>query len=343
MSARPLPEKRPAGTVTIRDVARAAGVSIGTVSRALKNQPGLGEETRRQVRGVAESLGYDFGKLQHRKVRRLAFILHRQHNTLASTPFFSAVLHGVEEACRNEGIVPSFLSVGPADTVADQLRLHDPDALLCAGFFEPELLTVFRSTRKPVALIDLSARGFVSVNPANHQGGYAATRHLLKLGRQRIAYLSGSLAHFSIRERYRGYRQALFDAGRLADPALEAVIQPGLELEIAAYEAMQQLLALPRPPDAVFAFNDSAALIAMRACQDSGLSIPHDIAFVGFDDITQAALAHPPLTTLRIDKEELGRVGVELVLHSDRGAADSRILPVQLVVRDSAIGERAAA
>src|SRR5262249_55144045 len=162
---------KPAETVTIRDVARGAGVSIGTVSRALKNQPGLGEETRRLVRSVAESLGYDFGKLQHRKVRRLAFLLHRQHNTLASTPSFSPVLHGVEEACRNEGVVPSFLSIGPMDPVADQLRLHDPDALLCAGFFEPELLTVFRGTGKPMALIDLSAPGFVSVNPANCQGG----------------------------------------------------------------------------------------------------------------------------------------------------------------------------
>src|SRR6185369_11563307 len=112
--------------------------------------------------------------------------LHRQHNTLASTPFFSAVLHGVEEACRNEGIVPSFLSVGAIALIVDQLRLHDPDALLCAGFFEPELLTVFRGAGKPMALIDLQARDFVSVNPANHRGGYAATQHLLKLGRRRI-------------------------------------------------------------------------------------------------------------------------------------------------------------
>src|SRR5258708_6113190 len=104
MTARERPQKKPE-TVTIRDVARASGVSIGTVSRALKNQSGLGKEKRRHVRSVAESLCYDFGKLQHRKVLRLAFLLHRQHNTLASTPFFSAILHGVEEACRNEGIV----------------------------------------------------------------------------------------------------------------------------------------------------------------------------------------------------------------------------------------------
>jgi DNA-binding LacI/PurR family transcriptional regulator len=342
MTAGERPRKKPE-TVTIRDVARASGVSIGSVSRALKNQPGLGNEKRRHVRSVAESLGYDFGKLQHSKVRRLVFLLHRQHNTLASTPFYSAILHGVEEACRNEGIVPSFLSVGPTDPISDQLRLHDPDVLLCAGFFEPELLTEFQSAGKPMVLIDLAAPGFVSVNPANHQGGYAAVQHFLKLGRGRIAYLSGSLAHFSIRERYRGFRQALFDAGRLADPALEAIIQPGSELESGAYEAMRQLLALPHPPDAVFAFNDSAALAAMRACQDAGLSIPRDIAFAGFDDIKQAALAHPPLTTLRINKEELGRVGVELVLDGEAAAGASRVLPVELIVRDSSMAGRIAA
>lgn len=326
--------------VTVRDIAREAGVSIGTVSRALKNQPGLAEETRRHVRAIAAKLGYDSGKLQARKVRKLAFLLHRQHNTLANTPFFSAVLHGVEEACRAEGIVPSFLSVGPMDPITDQLRLHDPDVLLCAGFFEPELLSVFQETGKPVALIDLLADGFLSVNPDNQRGGYLATQHLLRQGRRRIAFLSGSLAHYSIRERFRGHRQALFDAGILADPALEAMMPPGMDVEPGAYLAMQQLLGLSQRPDAVFAFNDSAALIAMRAAQEAGLKMPRDIAFVGFDDIAQAALSHPPLTTLRVDKEELGRIGVDLLLHGASGEHENRILPVELVARESTIATR---
>lgn len=326
--------------VTVRDIAREAGVSIGTVSRALKNQPGLADETRRHVRAIAAQLGYDSAKLQARKIRKLAFLLHRQHNTLANTPFFSAVLHGVEEACRAEGIVPSFLSVGPMDPVADQLRLHDPDALLCAGFFEPELLSVFRETGKPVALIDLLADGFLSVNPDNQRGGYLATQHLLRQGRKRIAFLSGSLAHYSIRERFRGHRQALFDAGILADPTLEAMTPPGMDVEPGAYLAMQQLLQLPQPPDAVFAFNDSAALNAMRAVQEAGLKMPRDIAFVGFDDIAQAALSHPPLTTLRVDKEGLGRIGVDLLLHGADDNRENHILPVELVARESTVAQR---
>lgn len=324
-------------SATIRDIAQLAGVSIGTVSRALKNQAGLSEETRSHVLRVATQLGYDTARLRQHKVRRLAFLLHRQHNTLAGNPFYSMVLHGVEEACRAHGVVPTFLSVGPADPIREQLRLHDPDVLLLAGFFEPELLSLLASTGKPLALVDLWAPGFASVNPDNVAGGYQATAHLLAMGRQRIAYLSGSLAHYSIRLRERGYRQALFDAGMLADPALEAVPPPGLDAEAGAEAAMRQLLALPDPPDAVFAYNDSAALVALRVCQEAGLSVPGDIAIIGFDDIVAASYAAPPLSTVRVDKEALGRTGVALLL-DEPGSRTELTLPVDLVVRDSTTG-----
>ena len=121
--------------VTIRDLARYAGVSTGTISRALKNEPGLTENTRRMVLSAAHELGYDFCKLRPKRLRRLTFLLHRQHNTASSSPFYSPVLHGAEEACRQQGIVLSFMAVGPADGLADQLRIHAPDAIVCAGFF----------------------------------------------------------------------------------------------------------------------------------------------------------------------------------------------------------------
>ncbi|HVJ40127.1 MAG TPA: LacI family DNA-binding transcriptional regulator [Dongiaceae bacterium] len=322
-------------SVTIRDIARSAGVSVGTVSRALKNQPGLTEETRRQIQAAADRLGYDRSKLQRGRIRRVAFLLHRQHNTLASSPFFSPILHGVEEACRREGIALSFLSLGPADPIADQLRLHHPDALLCAGFFEAELLAVLRQSGKPITLIDAKARGFTSVNPDHRGGAYRATCHLIERGCRRIAYLGGWPAHYSIRERAQGYRQALFDHGILADPRLETFFQPGTDLEQGAQEAMHYLLSLPEPPEAVFAFNDSTALIAMHAAQERGLSVPRDIAFVGFDDITAAALARPPLTTLRIDKEQLGAEGLRLLLQTAPDEITDHVLPVQLIARES--------
>ena len=121
--------------VTIRDIAQATGLSSGTISRALKNQAGMTDATRLKVQDAAQRMGYDFSQLRKVRIRRIAFLLHSQHNTLASSPFFSPVLHGAEEACRREGIALSFNVVGPAAPVMEQIRLHQPDALLCAGFF----------------------------------------------------------------------------------------------------------------------------------------------------------------------------------------------------------------
>ena len=101
-------------SVTIRDIARATNYSIGTVSRALKNQDGLTEKTRARIRAVARELGYDFGKLRQGELRRVAFLLHRQHDTQSASPFYLPVLHGAEEACRRRGIALSFVVAGPA-------------------------------------------------------------------------------------------------------------------------------------------------------------------------------------------------------------------------------------
>jgi DNA-binding LacI/PurR family transcriptional regulator len=320
---------------TIRDVAQAANVSIGTVSRALKNQPGLSESTRARIVDVARTLGYDFGQLRPR-IRRLTFLLHRQHNNFAASPFFSHVLHGVEDACREHSIVPALLTAGPADDTIRQLRVHAPDAIAVAGFVEPEMLGALVALQRPLVLIDLWAPGLRSVNIDNLAGAALAMNHLFAMGRRRVAFIGGSLAHFSIAQRALGYRRAFFEAGLLFDPSLEVTIDAGLDPDTGAALAMERLLDSTRgaPPDAVFAYNDAAALAAMRVCQMRGLRVPEDIAIVGFDDIAGAVHAVPSLSTIAVDKEALGRRGVELLL--DEAPAVTEIcLPVQLVARGS--------
>jgi DNA-binding LacI/PurR family transcriptional regulator len=320
---------------TIRDVARATGVSIGTVSRALKNQPGLSESTRERIVEVARALGYDPAQLRPR-IRRLTFLLHRQHNNFAASPFFSHVLHGVEDACRERAIVPALLTAGPVDDVVQQLRLHAPDAIAVAGFVEPETLAALVALQRPLVLIDLWAPSLRSVNIDNVAGAALAMKHLFELGRTRVAFIGGSLAHFSIAQRALGYRRAFFEAGRLFDPSLEITIDAGLDPDTGAALAMQRLLDATHGarPDAVFAYNDAAALAAMRVCLARGLRVPEDIAIVGFDDIAPAAHASPPLTTIAVDKEALGRRGIELLLE-ETPAATEVSMPVRLVVRRS--------
>jgi len=321
--------------VTLRQIAGATGLSIGTVSRALKNQAGMTELTRKTVRDAALRLGYDFSQLKKGRIRRIAFLLHSQHNTLASSPFYSPVLHGAEEACRREGVALSFIAVGPAEPVMEQIRLHQPDAILCAGFFEPEVLGALQQVGKPMVLVDMYRRGFGSINPDNVRGGYLATQHLLRSGRKRIAMLSGSLAHYSIQQRNRGFRQALFDARVLADPDLEVIVPNTGEGDEGVIDAMRILLSLPKRPDALFCYNDSTALAAMKYCLSEGLRIPYELAIVGFDDIAAAAAAIPPLSTVRVDKEALGRAGIESLLNNSSEHPSPITVPVEMIVRES--------
>jgi len=325
----------PTDPVTIRTIAQHTGRSIGTVSRALKNKTGLSEETRALIVAKARELGYDFNNLKTGRIRRIAFLLHSQHSTLAASPFYSPVLHGAEAACRKEGIALSLFAVNPAEPVAELIRLHQPDAILCAGYFEPEVLAALRASGKPMVLVDMRLQGYTSVNADHHLGGYLATRHLIESGRKRIAMLSGPLSHYSIQQRVRGFRKALYEARRLADPDLEVTL-PGIgDRDQAVRDAMAGLLAMTQRPDALFCYNDSTALAAMRYCLDAGLKIPHDLAIVGFDDISAAAMAVPPLSSVSTDKEALGAAGVELLMQTDTSQVLEKILAVRLVVRES--------
>lgn len=322
-------------SLRIKDIASAAGVSNAAVSRALKGQPGLSEETRQRILQIAHQGGYDFSRLRNEKIRRILFLLHKQHNISHSLPFYSPLLLGIEQACSQQNIALSFLALGPTDSVTDQVMRHHPDALLCAGFFEPELIEELQNTQLPITLVDSWFPNLPSVNPDNFHGAYLATQHLIHMGRTRIAFLARSLAHYSIRLREKGYRQALFDHNILLPLEYEAIAPPIIDTEKSLTEAVEDLLKLENPPDSIFAYNDAAALIAMRTCQQHGLKIPQDIAVVGFDDIELARMVFPPLTTIEIDKNRLGHEAVELAIKMDAGTVN-RILPIRLIQRKSA-------
>jgi LacI family transcriptional regulator, repressor for deo operon, udp, cdd, tsx, nupC, and nupG len=320
--------------VTIRQLAQAAGVSTGTVSRALKGQPGLSAQTRAEVLRVAQALGYDLGKLRSGKPRRILFLYSRQLASLATNHFYSVILHGVESACRDADVSLSLLSVGAGDDLLTQVRRHDAEGLIATGYFDADMVEVMRACELPLVLIDHVHSGVRSFNDDNLHGALLATRHLLACGAQRPAMIIGPIAHASVALRARGFRRALFEAGRLADPDLEVVLNPSLHYDEAGRQAMRQLLALRVPPDAVFAYNDETALYAMEACREAGLRVPEDIRFVGYDDILASARSQPPLTTIHVEKESLGRAAVQSLLDGETEAVDT-LLPVDLVVRAS--------
>jgi len=320
----------PGNKVTIRGLAQAANVSIGTVSRALKGQPGLSEQTRAQVLRVAQQMGYDMGKLRAGKPRRILFLYSRQLSSLATNHFYSIVLHGAESACRDAGVSLSLLSVGAGDDLAVLVRRHEAEALIGAGHFEPDTVDAMRTCDLPLVLVDHFHPSVRCVNDDNLHGALLATRHLLEGGARRLAMILGPMSHHSVALRAKGFRRALFEAGRLADPELEVTLDMTLPYEQAGQLAMHQLLSLPHRPDAVFAYNDETALNAMATCEEAGLRV----RFVGYDDIAAAARSRPSLSTVRVDKEALGREAVQCLLEG-RVDAGNTLLPIELLVRES--------
>lgn len=320
--------------VTIRELAQAAGVSIGTVSRALKGQPGLSEQTRSQVLEVAQQLGYDTAKLRTGKPRRMLFIYSRHLGSLANNPFYSYVLHGAETACREAGVPLSLMSVVAGDDIAGQVRRHEVDALLGAGYFDPETMEAVRRCELPLVLVDHFYPGVRCINDDNQLGAWLATRHLLEGGSQRVAAIFGPPTHYSVSLRAKGFRRALFEAGRLFDPEYEVTLDPVMDYRESGRDAMRRLLALPEPPDAVFAYNDSTAMFAIELCRERGLRVPEDIRFVGYDDIEEAAHCKPPLSTVKMDKEALGHMAARALVEGDVEPSEAS-LPVELVVRES--------
>jgi LacI family transcriptional regulator, repressor for deo operon, udp, cdd, tsx, nupC, and nupG len=318
--------------VTIRDIANRAGVSVGTVSRALNNQTGLSAETRQRIHDAAKDLDYDASNLRQNKLRRISFVTARSL-ALAINPFYTPVLHGVEQACREQEIALSYASLTLNDRAAEILRRHESDALMLVGYFDQRIFDRVAAIGLPMVLIDYFVPGFASVHIDNLSGMKQVMAHLIEGGHRRIAFIGGP-QHYSIQQRLYGYKLALYEAGIPADPLLEVMPNP-IYTEASTRDALLGLLKRDKLPDAIFAFNDQTALWAMRACQKAGFRIPEDIRMVGFDDIEISAYANPPLTSVRVNKEALGQKGLQCLIERNCGADVLEVMPVELIVRES--------
>ncbi|HEY2955345.1 MAG TPA: LacI family DNA-binding transcriptional regulator [Candidatus Eisenbacteria bacterium] len=334
---------------TIKDVARQAGVSVATVSRAFNDSAVVSEHVLARVRRVASRLNY----WPNGAARSL--ITNRTHAIGVLLPdlfgeFFSEVIRGIDHAARESGL-HLLLSSSHADTeelVAalramrgriDGLIVMAPDvdapkALECA---HPDI---------PLVLIDpgLGVSGYDSISIANQDGARALVEHLLDLGHRRIATITGPRRNIDAEQRLAGYRLALKRRRVERDPELEIA---GDFSEPSGYEAVDRLLALKRRPTAVFVANDYMAIGVLGALSDAGLRVPQDMAVGGFDDIAMSRYLNPPLTTVRVDAYGLGqRAAARLIRAARTSPAPARtreVLPTTLVIRGScgaAGGER---
>lgn len=329
------------GRITIRDVARLSGVSPATVSRVINGRPEVSEAVRQKVLQVAAEHGYTATRSQPTSAVHSGLVgvtLPLIHHS-----YFSEILAGVSEALYENGIplvlCPTLHEHDREVTLLQRLRYGTTDgAILILPEESHEELDGLREQGYPFVIVDprLQPDESVPTVSASHlSGAREATEHLIKLGHRRIAAITGPRGWIATEERLRGYRGALGEAGIAPDPVLH--VESDFNHD-GGHRATAALLALPKPPTAIFAFNDMLAIGALQAARQHGLRIPEDISVVGFDDTSEASIVHPTLTTVRQPLAEMGRLAVaQLVrlLQSQRIEALQVELATRLVVRES--------
>lgn len=308
--------------VTLEAIARKSNVSLATVSLALRNKPGINNATRQRVIEVARQLGYQRRPGADVVVPALQqiglLIKARQDEVPHTNHFYGPVIAGIEAACRRQHINLLYATVPVDDEnhptdVPRMLLERDMDGVLLVGAFVDATITRLMQQRTvPVVLVDGYADDnlYDSVVTDNFRGAYEAVSHLIAAGHRRIG-LVGTMpnAYPSLHERRRGYLQALQDHG-ISAPYFADSHVPLNDIAAATADLLR------RSPDvtALFCCNDISAITAMHAARTLGRTIPDDLSIVGFDNIDLAEHVMPGLTTLDVDKMQMGRLAVQLLL-----------------------------
>jgi DNA-binding LacI/PurR family transcriptional regulator len=324
-------------SVSLKDVARAAGVSASTVSRALYYHPRISEETAIRVRRLAEEMGYTPSLLARSLVTQdtatIGVVL-----ASVSDPFIGELIQGVEDvAYRHDFSVLMGSTYRNPDAERELVRSfygrRASGIIVTGSQIDLGYLQLRKHFLLPVVLINCPAYPH-SVSADNLWGAREAMEHLVSLGHRRVAYVSNPLSYNANLERLAGYQAVLAQAGVAPNDSLIVEGDGGMAR---GAEAMQQLLALSQPPTAVFCFNDMTAMGVMRALSLAGLEVPGDCSVVGFDDLELAAYCCPPLTTVRQPRRQMGEQAMHMLLAlvEERTAPGAEMLRTELVVRST--------
>jgi DNA-binding LacI/PurR family transcriptional regulator len=332
--------------VSIKDIARAAGVSHSTVSRSLSDSRLVNPETKARIQQLARQAGYS----PHAGARSLVMGRTRTIGVVVTTiadPFVAEVVQGIESAAYQHALSVILATSGaePEREIAavTMLRSKRVDGIIITS---SRIGALYRDDLEragvPVVLInDHSSQGrqyTFSISVDNRHGGRLATQHLISRGHRRIAHIAGPDGHSSSDDRLAGYRQALAEAGLQDDPSM---MRPGDGLAAGGQRALGVLLGQASPPTAVFCYNDMTAIGVLLAARERGLRLPKDLSVVGFDDIPFAAYVYPALTTIAQPKFDMGQRALAMLLalvkagDAARSTVADVIVQGNLVVRQS--------
>jgi len=327
--------------VTIAEIARVAGVSVSTVSRALSNNDyPLKEETRNRILKLAQEMGYQPNlvarSLQNSRSRLVGIVVDRIQN-----PFSAATVQGIQD-----GLQSARYSISIAYSNRDQNlaveAIHSfysrqvDGVIIINSWLHTYNDPVLAMQDRPFVFVNRRFEHFIHncVGPGDRCGAQLATQHLVDMGHRRIGYINGLEDWIESQNRLSGYRDVLEKNGI---PVEEALICHGDWGVDSGFQVTRDLLAQEEPPTAIFAANDMMALGAMYAIQEAGLIIPKDIAVVGYDDRDFAAWIRPALTTVRMPAYEMGLAAARLLLEQIAGEEleDATQVPGILIVRES--------
>ena len=327
--------------VSIYDIAKVAGVSPSTVSRALEDHPRIGATTRKRIQELAREMEYVPStvakSLAANKTWAIGMVL-----AAISDPFMGRVVEGVEQAAIEAGF-NVFISTSQNDPQREiavikmlQKRRVDGIIVIASHLFE-QYPRFFERSKVPIVVINEQKPGetmhFVTVDDVH--AARLAVEHLLALGHCRIGYVGVTNRPKSNQYRLKGYQDALAAADIASDPTLIFTSDSIEDHARRGGASLEPLLAAGAT--AVFCYNDTTAIGLLAACHKRGLCVPDNLSIIGFDDIDMAAYAMPPLTTLRQPRFELGQRAMDMMLALlDGQEPENQIVPTELVVRQTA-------
>lgn len=333
--------------VTSHDVAKLAGVSRTTVSFVLNDVPHvqIPEETRRRVFDAAEHLGYRpdaaARSLATRQTHTLALVLYQSADRIVGDAFLANVVRGLSEVAQQRGfrlLLHPFEEIGKSEAYVSLVLENRIDGLVVSGpRSDDEQLPKLREDGFPLVLLgQLNGADIHFVDVDNTAAAHRAVSHLIQLGHTRIGLITNApLEYTASADRWRAYRQALTEAGLPYD---ESIVRYGNFDAHSGYQAMEEFLALPRPPTATFIASDEVATGALAALHEHGIAVPEEMAIVGFDDIPVARYLVPSLTTVHLPAYELGLRAADMLIRIIQGKeiADRGILlDTELIIRES--------
>ena len=330
---------------TLKDIAKHAGVSPATVSLVLRKSPLVAPQTRERVQSSIESLGYIYDRaaanMRTRATQTIGLVVCEITN-----PFYAELTAGIDDVLDRAGWVAFLANTAESperqDRFIARMREHRVDGLLLApaAGTDPAIIDKLRRMGLPVVqmLRRLGQRNADNVSADFRLGMTLAAEHLIRLGHRRIAFVGAGRRVSPLRDRATAYRETLARYGLSVGPIIHCL--PTREEGVRAIGEL--IRGKPSDPTAILCYNDLCAFGALLGLADRGIVAGRDCAVIGFDDIAEAALYRPALTTIAIDARRIGEESANLLLRrikDPKGAAESIVLPPKLVVRSSCGGK----